>query len=229
MAVSGCPDGPTAKAATSPMTTTADRARVDVTVRYTPAARNDLQQRASTIEPSCSRSCAGSGDRSRSVHGDRQAGDAGAISRACGRDESIRSTGSSTGQGGQNAVASIGANHISRALDPPDDPTIHRGLHQIHQPSGLREPDPQPALQHRRRTQLRGHHQIGGRDGARSSREWCHLGRIRHVRPRVHSCYNVCPQLTPLTGAPRGTRWRPAVRRSGRPSLPHPASCDPGR
>ena len=48
-----------------------------------------------------------------------------------------------------------------RALRRADDAAA---LHQVHQPARLGEPDPQLALQHRRRPELAGHHQLGGLD-----------------------------------------------------------------
>src|SRR2546430_4958882 len=48
-----------------------------------------------------------------------------------------------------------------RPLTRPDDAAR---LHQVHQPPGLGEPDPQLALQHRGRAELRADHQLGGLD-----------------------------------------------------------------
>src|SRR5207248_4956535 len=48
-----------------------------------------------------------------------------------------------------------------RPLARPDDAAR---LHQVHQPPGLGEPDPQLALQHRGRAELRADHQLGGLD-----------------------------------------------------------------
>src|SRR5882757_3980430 len=63
-----------------------------------------------------------------------------------------------TAQPGDYVVHLIGRDqHVAGlgALAGPDDaPT----LHQVHQPARLGEPDPQLALQHRRRTELRGDH-----------------------------------------------------------------------
>ena len=51
--------------------------------------------------------------------------------------------------------------HLAR-LGPLGRPHDAAGLHQVHQPAGLGEADPQFALQHRRRAELAGDHQFDG-------------------------------------------------------------------
>src|SRR5439155_26576282 len=65
-------------------------------------------------------------------------------------------------QTGQHLVQFIRLDqHVTRLgpLTGSDDPA---GLHQVHQPAGLGEADPQLALEHRGGAELAGHHQFGG-------------------------------------------------------------------
>ena len=55
----------------------------------------------------------------------------------------------------ENASSSSGMTSTSRAFEPSLGPTTPAALHQVHQPAGLGEPDPQLALQHRGRAELR--------------------------------------------------------------------------
>src|ERR1700757_2043924 len=66
--------------------------------------------------------------------------------------------------------AAKGGQHLVEVIWPLQDvprfgtfawPDNTPALQQVHQPAGLREADPELALEHRCRPELRGHHQLG--------------------------------------------------------------------
>ena len=61
------------------------------------------------------------------------------------------------------ASSSSGVISTARAFEPSDGPTTPRSLEQVHEPAGAGEPDPQLALEHRRRAELRAHDELHGR------------------------------------------------------------------
>ena len=75
---------------------------------------------------------------------------------------SVPGSGTSSPRSSARVVGrSSGLTSTSRALEPSDGPTTP-ALHEVHEPSGLGEPDPQLALQHRGRAELDRDHQLGG-------------------------------------------------------------------